>query len=64
MDLSFVSMFDISLLIIILLLIVLVFFLVTRPNKKDDMSIKLLQQQLLNLNRTLDLKLSKSNDTI
>ncbi len=64
MDISFISMFDISLIIIILILIVLVFFLVIRLQKKQDLPLKMLQDQILNLNRTIDLKLSKSNDTI
>jgi preprotein translocase subunit YajC len=64
MELSFLSMLDIALVIIVLLLIVLVFFLITKPQRKDDISIKILQEQILNLNRTLDNRLTRSNDTI
>jgi len=64
MDLSLITMFDISLVIIILILIVLVFFLITRPNKKDETSLKMLQNQIFHLNQTIDRNLSKSNDNI
>ncbi len=63
MDLSFLSMFDISLVIIIFLLILLVFFLLLRP-KKDDLSIKLLQDQIINLQKLLDIKLNSTNFNI
>ena len=64
MDLSLITMFDISLLIIILILIVLVFFLITRPSKRDDTWLKMLQNQLFHLNQTLDKNLLKSNESI
>jgi len=64
MDLSLITMFDISLVIIILILIVLVFFLIIRPIKRDDTWLKMLQDQVLNLNKTLDFRLIKSNETI
>ncbi len=63
MNLSLISMFDISLVIIILILIVLIIYLVTKSWKSDNTSIKMLQNQIFNLNKTLDLRLSNSNDT-
>ncbi len=65
MDSSFISMFNISLVIIIFLLVVIIFFLISKNwQKQDNNSIKLLQDQLLNLNKTLDFRLIKSNETI
>jgi len=65
MDLSLITMFDISLVIIILILIVLVFFLIaSRSTKRDETSLKMLQNQIFHLNQTLDKNLSKSNENI
>ena len=64
MDLSLITMFDISLVIIILILIVLVFFLITKPSRRDETSLKMLQNQLFHLNQTIDKNLSKSNENI
>lgn len=51
--------------IIILALIWIVIFLVLRWNRNEDSSsMRLLQEQVMNLNRTLDIKLSDSNKLI
>lgn len=56
---------EIILWIIILALIVIVVFLVLRWNRSDSSdSVRLLQEQVMNLNRTLDQKLSENTKSI
>lgn len=51
--------------IIILALILIVIFLVLRWNKREDSdSMRLLQEQVMNLNRTLDTKLSENTKSL
>jgi len=56
---------EVFLIILVSLLIFVVFYLLTRQNNsKDDGGLRLLQEQILNLNKTIDYKLWESNKNV
>lgn len=52
---------EVFLIILVSILIWIIFYLITKNNKKDDSWLKLLQDQILSLNKTIDYKLWESN---
>ena len=56
---------EVFLIILVSLLIFVIFYLLTRQNNsKDDGGLRLLQEQILNLNKTIDYKLWESNRNV